>query len=751
MLDSTFLKRIRRRERIAKWVIVSGGVIVIMSVLGILVQIASVALPLFYPPESDVIAELDLQAASPASQVAAIGIDEFLETGYLMRRDGSLRFYGLEDGEVREERRLTGAEGSESGIRSIHRHRAGEYSIVWEDGSFSRDRFSSEPEFLEGGERVIRHDHRRRLELPPFDSEPREIRSSVAELVEDGGFLRATLFTDGSLRLDLRVVVESFLKGPEERDFAFELTEDAPFRVEQFALSSVEGELYAVTDDNELLRWKWDLIDPDDPVEPELYDEVPGTVAGGDITALDFVFGDRSIVVGDDRGRITRWFPVRSRSGDGRRVLTRIHALPSIDARVVDLDPTERDKSVLSRDERGTVRLDHATSQRRLLRFATDPPLILAALNSRGDGLIGLDESGGLRAWRLDIPHPEVSLWTLFGKVWYEGYDRPKYEWQSSASTQDSEPKISLVPLIFGTAKGTFYAMMFAFPIAVLGALYTSQFLHPRLRALIKPMVEIMAAIPSVVIGFLAAQWFAPVLERNMGGMLLSFVMLPVGVMATFVLWDRLGFARLLRGLKEGYEFLFLVPTVLVAVLISVWIGRGVESILFEEDLQTFLFEGFGVVYDPRNSVVIAFALGFAVIPIIFTITEDSMSNVPRSLTAGSLALGASRWQTAWRVILPAATPGIFAATMIGLGRAIGETMIVLMATGNTAIMSLSPFNGMRTISANIATEAPEAPYLGSLYRVLFLSAVILFVSTFLLNTVAEVVRHHIRRKYSRF
>ncbi|HQB12747.1 MAG TPA: ABC transporter permease subunit, partial [Candidatus Omnitrophota bacterium] len=138
----------------------------------------------------------------------------------------------------------------------------------------------------------------------------------------------------------------------------------------------------------------------------------------------------------------------------------------------------------------------------------------------------------------------------------------------------------------------------------------------------------------------------------------------------------------------------------------------------------------------------------FAVIPIIFTIAEDALSNVPKSLISGSLALGASRWQTAVRVVLPTAFPGIFSAIMIGLGRAIGETMIVVMATGNTPVMNFSIFSGMRTLSANIAVELPEAPYLGTLYRTLFLGAVILFVMTFIVNTVAEVVRQRFRAKY---
>jgi phosphate transport system permease protein len=147
---------------------------------------------------------------------------------------------------------------------------------------------------------------------------------------------------------------------------------------------------------------------------------------------------------------------------------------------------------------------------------------------------------------------------------------------------------------------------------------------------------------------------------------------------------------------------------------------------------------------------VVGFALGFAVIPIIFTLAEDAFANVPPSLISASLALGATRWQAARTVAIPAASPGLFAALMNGLGRAVGETMIVLMATGNTPVLSLSPFNGMRTMAACIAVELPEAPYGGSLYRVLILTALLLFAMTFVTNTAAAVVAARLRKRFGR-
>jgi phosphate transport system permease protein len=164
--------------------------------------------------------------------------------------------------------------------------------------------------------------------------------------------------------------------------------------------------------------------------------------------------------------------------------------------------------------------------------------------------------------------------------------------------------------------------------------------------------------------------------------------------------------------------------------------------------MRTWLQNTWGLTYDQRNCLVVGIAMGFAVIPIIFTISEDAFSSVPSSLSAASLALGASRWQTAVRVVLPTASPGVFSAVMVGFGRAVGETMIVLMATGNTPVMDWSLFNGIRTLSANIAVEIPEAPYGGTLYRTLFLAAALLFVMTFVVNTIAEIIRQRLRDRY---
>jgi phosphate transport system permease protein len=368
-------------------------------------------------------------------------------------------------------------------------------------------------------------------------------------------------------------------------------------------------------------------------------------------------------------------------------------------------------------------------------------------LAPKANGLMTVDATGRLSHWGIDNPHPEISLRSLFDKVWYEGYPEPAYVWQSTGGTDDFESKFSLTPLIYGTLKGTFYALLFAVPIALLSALYASQFMHPMIKGIVKPVVEIMAALPSVVLGFIAGLWLAPTVERIVPGIFLMPVVIPSIILVTLGCW-RLIPMQVRNLLRPGTEVFLLIPVALVGGWLAIHLGTLVEVALFSADYRSWLLQALGLTFDQRNSLVVGFAMGFAVIPIIFTIAEDSLSNVPAHLAAGSLALGATRWQTALRIVLPTASPGIFSAIMIGFGRAVGETMIVLMATGNTPIMDWSIFSGFRALSANIAVELPEAPENGTLFRVLFLAALLLFVLTFIINTGAELVRLRLRKRY---
>ncbi len=272
--------------------------------------------------------------------------------------------------------------------------------------------------------------------------------------------------------------------------------------------------------------------------------------------------------------------------------------------------------------------------------------------------------------------------------------------------------------------------------------------MHPMLKGVVKPIVEIMAALPSVVLGFLAGLWLAPIIEDVVPGVFLMPLVISFLTLVAVVLW-RLLPLRIRSQIKPGTEVFLLLPLIPVGAWLSFEFGGLLEAALMGGDYRSWLLSMLGLTYDQRNSLVVGLAMGFAVVPIIFTIAEDALSSVPQHLTAGSLALGATRWQTALRVVVPTAAAGIFSAVMIGLGRAVGETMIVLMATGNTPIMEWNVFSGFRALSANIAVELPEAPEGGTLYRILFLAALVLFVMTFMVNTVAEVVRLRLRKRYS--
>jgi phosphate transport system permease protein len=433
-------------------------------------------------------------------------------------------------------------------------------------------------------------------------------------------------------------------------------------------------------------------------------------------------------------------------SGDTVR-LARTHEFPRHPGAVRRITPSQRDRSFLAASG-GQLGLYFSTADRTLWTGAVPVPEASALFYTpKADGAY---VAGGAQVAEVDIrnPHPEITARSLFGKVWYEGYDKPAWVWQSSGGSDDFEPKLSLTPLLVGTLKGTFYSLLLAIPLGVFGAMYISQFMHPAYKRYVKPMIEIMASLPSVVLGFLAGLWLAPRIQRAMPALALMAVLLPLFVLLAGFLWSRL--PRAFRGrFPLGTEALLFVFVLAAGIAVCARLSSGFERLAFGGDFQTWLAHATGLTFDQRNAVVVGLAMGFAVIPIIFAIAEDAFSNVPANLVAGSLALGADRWQTVTRVVLPSASPGIFSGVMVGFGRAVGETMIVLMATGNTPIMDWNPFNGFRTLSANIAVEIPEAPHDGTLYRTLFLAGLLLFVITFLINTVAELVRQRLRERYT--
>ncbi|MCE9553433.1 MAG: ABC transporter permease subunit, partial [Planctomycetes bacterium] len=397
--------------------------------------------------------------------------------------------------------------------------------------------------------------------------------------------------------------------------------------------------------------------------------------------------------------------------------------------------------------------------------------------------------------------------------------------WQTSAADVTAEPKFGLWPLVFGTIKATLYAMLFGAPLALMAAIFTSEFLTRAVRLRIKSMVEMMASLPSVVLGFVAALVIAPVAEKIMPAILASLATIPLALLLGACLWQQLPrstalryakwrlplsavmlfsgvlFAWLLGPLVERWLFagnvmlwldgqqgsgtggwvIILLPLcgLAAALMVVRWINPWLVSLsgrwgrarfaalnllkflaaaactlLLAEALGALLtllgFDPRGGVLDTyvqRNALIVGFVMGFAIIPIIYTIAEDALSSVPGHLRSASLGCGATTWQTAFRIVVPTATSGLFSALMVGLGRAVGETMIVLMAAGNVPLTSWNIFSGFQSLSAGIAVELSEASQGSTHYRVLFLAALCLFVLTFVVNTAAEMVRIRFRRR----
>ncbi len=465
------------------------------------------------------------------------------------------------------------------------------------------------------------------------------------------------------------------------------------------------------------------------------------------ITSIRFLTGSISLIVGQSDGTLVQWFPVRDEQN--HVTLRRIRSFDSQQAPITGIAAEYGRKGFLTADARGQIGIYHSTAHRNLLiKPVSDTALYHLAISPRADMALAEDETGQLHAWHIDNEHPEVSWSSLWGKVWYENYKEPKYIWQSSAATNDFEPKFSLTPISFGTLKAAFYAMLFAVPLSILGAIYAAHFMVPRMRRVIKPSIEIMEALPTVILGFLAGLWLAPFIETHMPGIFSLLLLMPIAILICAFVWQQLP-SGIRYAIPDGWEAALLIPVILLVGWICIEISPFLEAWLFGGDIRHWLSYEMGIDFDQRNSIVVGLAMGFAVIPTIFSIAEDAIFGVPKHLTNGSLALGATPWQTLWRVVLLTASPGIFSGVMIGLGRAVGETMIVLMATGNTPVMDLSIFQGMRTLSANIAVEMPESELNSTHYRVLFLAALLLFMFTFLFNTIAEVIRQRLRKKYS--
>lgn len=845
-------RRVILADQISSYVIQTGGALVIVAVLGICVYLAYVVIPLFSSGEVG-----ERLSSDTPMRVGLPVLDPYGRGVAFVSPDGTIQPFELSTGRALADPLSLSDDQRPTALAVV---RNGELVAAgYADGSVRLGEISFDEAILEiqppspettywaadgGLYEMVTPTRARRSQIDIQLGDPVELSEGEGAVVRidyridpTGRTVLLAVREDGTVLVNTVRIIRPLGGGaPRTR------LESTSFRVDPatmerwFFVTSDSDHVLALAESGQLRRFGRS------DGGFELAETVPATNEGANATAAAMILGGRSLLVGDSAGDIHSWHVATLREGGDvapQDVLVKAHEFSGSDSPIVDIAAGLRDRSIVILGQSGNVRVRHVTSEKIVADFQTGLDNAVAArLAPKSDGIFVLDASGRGVMRALEPGYPEFSFKALFAPVHYEGQLAPEYVYQSSSGSDSAEVKLSLMPLIFGSLKATIFAMLFAVPMGVLAAVYTSEFLSPGVRKLVKPGVEMMASLPSVVLGFVAAIIIAPYVREWLPSVLVGFGTLPVAVLLIAHLWQMVPgyvrkrmnawqhmgavllacgvglwlasamgpiFERALFAPPEGVApgtqvdmrrwlngeygaawpgwFIVLAGPVAIflAVLQSMFLTRRLDravagrsdlsialvmllrffamlvltlglAFALAHVLQAFGFDPrdsiFGT-FSPRNTLVVAMIMGFAVIPIIYTISEDALRAVPDSLRTASLGAGATPWQTALRIVIPVAGSGIFSACMIGFGRAAGETMIVLMATGNTPEMSWNIFGGFRTLSANIAVELPEAPKGSTHYRVLFLCGLVLFLMTFVVNTAAEVVRQIVRARTS--
>jgi phosphate transport system permease protein len=738
--DTPALQRKRRiralKDRMARWYVSIGGLAVLACITLIFFYLAYVVAPIF--GGADMEARKAQQPAWLAGQGEALllAVEEQNKVAMRLSRGGQVQFFALKDGAALNAYRLPLPSGAS--IASVSQDQPGSHRVVLglSNGQVLVFEHAYKVSYPDNVKTITPE-----LDYPfgeaPIALDPQGRPLEQVAISQNGDTLMLSASTGAELQL-LAITREENL-----------LTGEATLSEERIALPQIAEPIKALSIDP---RQQWlfvingkataDVFDLRDKSLNGRYKLLTGDAEVSTVTPL---LGGISLLIGDSKGGIGQWFMVRD--PDGKAALTHIRGFQLNDAPITQILSEERRKGFVALDAAGHLGIFHSTAHRTLLTEKVADGAGIAALSPRANRV--LVESGGqLQRLIVDNPHPEISWSALWGKVWYESYDEPKYVWQSTSANSDFEPKMSLAPLTFGTLKAAFYAMLLAAPLAICAAIYTAYFMAPAMRRKVKPVIELMEALPTVILGFFAGLFLAPYVEGHLPGIFSLLLLTPIGVLLAAYAWSRLP-ERIRLAVPDGWEAALLIPVILLIGSGALGMSGHLENWFFGGDMRLWISNDLGIAFDQRNALVVGLAMGFAVIPNIYSIAEDAVFSVPKSLTFGSLALGATPWQTLTRVVILTASPGIFSALMIGMGRAVGETMIVLMATGNTPIMDMNIFEGLRTLAANVAVEMPESEVGSTHYRVLFLSALVLLAFTFVMNTLAEVIRTRLRKKYA--
>lgn len=763
------------KNSLAKWLITLGGISVLFTLVLIFLYLLYVVKPIFESAqiEPKVSINLDLKAND---KVLSTGVDELQEVAYEITEAGNIDFYHLKTSAPEADNQFAVGDNALS-MSLFASDDFNQEQVVNVVNSFSANKLlhtSKGKTLLVQPSFYAKYANDTREIIPQVNyplgqdsliiDEQQTTLSQLAFAMDDERIVFVA-FTD-----DKRLIKTSFIA---EDDFSSSSDgDDVEYETifQQIELTNDVIDEIKVTPDLSLAFIRSAstvyVFSLSDDEEVSLKATITPTLDNDDtyLTSMALLSGSSSVLLGDSSGRVSQWFEVATESG---RQFKQIRSFNANDGETLH-DKSKQASSAISAiyteqyrksfytmTESGMVNVFYTTSSAHLWQgklASAQPEAFSIAPRANGLIIIGNDpldaSKKSLQTFSVHNEHPEVTWQALWQEVWYEGYPEPDYIWQSTSGSDDFEGKFSLVPISFGTIKAALYAMLFAVPIALTAAIYTAYFMTPGMRKKVKPTIEMMEALPTVILGFLAGLWLAPLMEEYLPAIFLLFLFLPLSTLITAFAWHNLP-NNWKDKLPETLAPLLLIPVMILAIYAAFSLSGVLELAFFNGDMRQYLTNDLGINFDQRNALVVGIAMGFAVIPTIFSMAEDAIFSVPGHLTSGSLALGATQWQTLIKVVLLTASPGIFSAVMMGLGRAVGETMIVLMATGNTPILDWSVFQGMRTLAANIAVEMPESEVGSSHYRILFLAAFVLFIFTFIFNTAAEFVRQRLREKYS--
>jgi phosphate transport system permease protein len=865
---------VRLSDRIAKHVITIGGIGTILVVLMVVVVLLGNVAPLFRKAQVRPITE-----SAILGRVLAFGLDEYNDLAWFLDDDPKIRIASISGGsqslsESPAEYPLAASSGSLPKITAVAVDAKNFHLLLgFEDGTIRPATVSIEVAFrklsdlpteiaeslkagavVDGGaiyrrtaDNLVRQTQVTSVDIQdaiavfhaPIESLHCVVRSdnsgfdpstrwwwgaSAGSQVAMGNIEQKPAMFGGGMQTESRLWRSDQLEDPPSNDAR---------KVSGVMVSSRGDSLQSLDEQGEI-TW-WSAGDNEQLKVKQSYLTITGSES--QTTSFSPLLGGGAWLIGGASGHVES---VTFAATDSGQELLSIHRVPASQGAISSIASAPESRVFATLDRADRVSLRYTTSESELAQWQIPPsnnhefkeddvsegarrqPLI--QFNANGKALAIL-ERGRFWVWGIDAPFPEAAWGTFFSPLWYEGYPEPRHIWQSSTGSAEGETKFGMWPLIFGTLKGTFYSLLIAAPIALLAAIFGSEFMSRAWRLRFKPLIELMASIPSVVLGFIGAMVLAPFLREHLAWVLISsamtlwlfilaahlWMLLPpsrsiplqryrlplmflVPILALWLAWlISPGIEQWLFGTKmtewlgnqtlgawPGWLLLSLLPMTLLVVWLIVgplrsWIDN-VSNLLPSQhqsvgSLLTFLMSCVAILllsmlaatvlssmgwdargsvlgsYQERNALLVGGILGFAIIPLIYTLADDALQSVPQHLRSASLGCGATVWQTTTRVVVPTAMSGLFSALMIGFGRAIGETMVVLMAAGNTPLMEINPFNGYRTLSATLATELPEAARGSTHYHTLFLAALLLFCFTLIINTCAEWVRIRFRKR----